>query len=401
LTNGSDTLHVPYFVHVSSVVIKPQSILLVDDTTSRYVPEEPDIHTPPVQHVDVTHYYVDALNAIHRPYTYWDEAKQGSPTVQDMKQASAVIFFTGANLNSVGKDANPNGVNAPIGPIDEQVIDDYLHQGGRIFLTGKGAAMSAAIDVLWTAVDFGAVATSLSVFDTPINDPGNFGGIAPPKPSVAPRLGAGALSRVGPFAGLKPLDLSNKGNGAQTNLAEYNPDLQLLIGVPALKAFSGRVRGVGTLYGRPALVTTSKKLIQRNVAVVDSDEPSLTHSATYTGRSVLFAFGFEGINNNTGYATRAQVLQRVLQWLDDTPSATVSTRQFRAGIHSTLTARLHAASPDRAGAYTWQIGSRTLAETGGPSHFTFPHSGTYRVRVQITDTLGHQAVSPWVRVSVR
>lgn len=397
LTRGTQSLHVPYFVHVSNVVVKPSSILLVDDTTSRFQVTGSAPGVPPVTHLDVTNYYESALTAIGRTYTYWDEAQQGSPTVQDMKQASAVIVYTGANLNAfAGQNANYEELEGPLGPIDVQALDDYLRQGGKVFLTGMGVALS---DPAWTAVVLGAEATNFSLFDTTALDPQLKGGISPPQPSVSPDLGTGAFSAVGAFAGLKPIDFSTKGNGAGDNLAVYNPAIKDMVGVAPLKSVAGNIQGYGRAYGSGAL-QASLKFGYQDVGIVASDEPAFNRSVAYPGRSVLFSFGFEGIDDNTGYSTRAQVMQRVMQWLQDAPTATVTGKKFRAGAKATLRAALHGSS-SKTGAYQWQIGKQTLPATSKASQYVFPHAGRYRIRVLVTDGLGHRALSPWATAVVR
>jgi hypothetical protein len=51
--------------------------------------------------------------------------------------------------------------------------------------------------------------------------------------------------------------------------------------------------------------------------------------------------------------------------------------------------------------YQWQIGGSKLKGTTKPTPYTFRAGGRYKVRVQITDSLGHTTVSPWTTVNVR
>jgi hypothetical protein len=115
---------------------------------------------------------------------------------------------------------------------------------------------------------------------------------------------------------------------------------------------------------------------------------------------VLFTFDFAGINDNTGFATRAQVLKRIFDWFDDTPTATVAAASFSAGRSVQLQARMKAPAGLKAAQYQWQVGSATLKPTTRSTTYTFPHAGKYRVRVQVTDSLGHTAVSAWKTVTV-
>lgn len=398
-TNGATTVHLPYFVHVASLPIRPHSVLLIDDSTSQFVSTDPT--QPPVVHKNVAAYYEQALKAIGKPYTYWNEAKLGPPSLQDLKKSPAVIFFTGANLNGfAAQNSDPESQIPPLSPTDDSVLHSYLDAGGRVFLTGMGAALS---DPYFTAVAFGGYASSASLYDTSVNDKATTGGKSPPRPSAQPVLGSGLLARSGLFAGMKKIDFSTAGDGARDNIAVNNHVLGL-VGVPGLNWIRGSFDPGIHIFGHPALVTTNVNIAQGPVdgnynAVDSSDEPTLTHTASYRGRSVFFSFGFEGINNNTGYATRVQVLHRIFQWFNDQPRARVMTTRAAVSRKVTLHAQLtHTVS--HAVTYQWQVGKTTLRPLAGPVWYRFGNRGTFRVRVAVTDSLGHTAVSPWTSVHV-
>jgi hypothetical protein len=55
------------------------------------------------------------------------------------------------------------------------------------------------------------------------------------------------------------------------------------------------------------------------------EQPSLENPGlAYAGRSVYTTFGLEGVNNDTGFTTRDELLQRALDWGWDNPVASVS-----------------------------------------------------------------------------
>lgn len=398
-TRGNVTIHLPYFVHVASLAIRPHSVLLIDNSTSQFVVTDPT--QPPIAHKDVLPYYEQALKAIHKPYTYWNEANLGPPSLADLKRASAVIYFTGANLNGfAAQNSDPESQIPPLSATDDSVLHDYLDAGGRVFLTGMGAALS---DPYFTAVAFGGYASSPSLYDTSVNDKASHGGKSPPKPSASPVTGKALPARTGLFAGMKKIDISTAGDGAKDNVAVNNTAVGL-VGVPGLNFIRGNFDPGIHIFGHPALITTNTNIAQGPLdgnydAVDSSDEPTFKHQATYRGRSVFFSFGFEGINSNTGYATRTQVLQRIFQWFDDQPRAQVTVNRLPAFSRVRLGARLtHTAF--HGVTFQWQIGKTTLRPTAGPTSYRFGHRGHYRVRVAITDLLGHTAISPWKTVSV-
>jgi len=395
-SNGTQTIHAPYFVHVVDQAVSAGSVLLVDDTASQFQP----LGGAAIRPANVASYYEKALDAIHRPYTYWNEGTLGSPSATEMKRASAVIYFTGNNLNAwASQNSNYEALESPLTGTDVTELDTYLRGGGKVFITGMGAALT---DPYFVAGDLGAEAESLSTFDTNTNDPSGKGGVSPPQPSILPDHGDGAFSRVGPFVGLKPIDISTKGNGAHDNLAVDDKLLcQCTVGVSALHALRGANVPNQTSYGQWALAVP-QRFGPLDVGITNSAEPTFQHpSPGYLGRSVLFSFGWEGVNDNTGYTTRAQLLGRVFQWFSDTPTVHVTHRTYLAGRAVSLGAVVHTANGAHGAVFQWQIGSTKLKPTVGTTTYTFRRPGRYSVRVLVTDSFGHAALSPWTRVTVR
>ncbi len=401
MTQGSESLHIPYFAHVINGPVTPGSVLLVDDTASRFVPTPPA--KPPVRK-DVSSYYINALKAIGEPYTYWDEAKLGSPSYADMKSASAVIFYTGANLGGFGADnQDPEALDGPLSSLDTSAMHQYMDAGGKVFVTGEGVTLS---DGFWSAVVMGTGYANASVYDNNDNDSAHKGGISPTKPSAQPDTRKSVHANPYIFAGMKAIDFSSGGDGAGTNMAVYSKAIESdlgdsMFGVNGLTPFFGNAAPFGNAYGKVALRPTNLALGKgTDVAVVSSDEPSFTHKATYKGRGVLFSFGFEGINDNTGYATRAQVLQRIFQWFVDKPTVSVPAGSYSSGHSVLLKATFHAKGvhPE---SYQWKIGSQTVKGGAKGAHYTFPRAGSYSLRVLVTDTLGHSAVSASRTIQVK
>jgi subtilisin family serine protease len=410
LTHGNESLHVPYFAHVVSQAVATGSVLLVDDSTSRFRPAAPAFQ---VASMNVARWYESALTRSGKAFTYWNEAALGTPSLPDMKRASAVVLFTGNNLNGyTAQNSNGEALDGPLSAADVSAIHSYLDAGGKVFVSGMAAALS---DPYWSAIvmggapsaDFVSGASSdLSLYDNQKNDKSHIGHISPPRPSAVPDTSSQSHINKWIFGNLKPIDFSSQGDGANDNLASYSPAVEQvlgdgLVGVPGLVPVRGGGGFQGQAYGQAALRTTRPALAQAavDVAVVSSDEPSLGHIAKFRGRSVLFSFGFEGINDNTGFATREQVLSRILRWFDDRPLASIIQVPYRSRQNVQLQARLRSSA--QPAEYTWQIGASTIRSAGKPARYWFGRPGSYPVRVQITDTLGHVAVSPWTRLRVR
>ncbi|MGH2447621.1 MAG: S8 family serine peptidase [Chloroflexota bacterium] len=399
-TKGNISLHIPYFVHLISKPVTKGSVLLVDDTTSRFQPPAP---YPPVKHVDVTRYFERSLSDLHHPYTYWNEATLDSPTLADMKAASAVIYYTGANLNDFApENSDPESLFPPMTATDVSALHSYMNQGGHVFVTGMGAAIS---DPYFEAIVLGSSLDSFSVYDTGKNDQQSKGGVGPPRPSAVPDREAQVHENAELFSGMKPIDFSDGGDGAGDDRGQFNQligtsfGLDPLVGVPGMSPERGSFGPYGHAYGQAVLRSTKPQLTTSgiDVGIASSDEPSFKHKTTYKGRSVLFSFGFEAINNNTGFATRDQVMRRIFQWFNDQPRAHVTNPQKVGKNQIRLEAKL---SGPKAATYQWQIGNKVLATSKKPTIHRFPHAGTFSVRVQVTDQLGHVAVSPWAKIKV-
>jgi hypothetical protein len=174
------------------------------------------------------------------------------------------------------------------------------------------------------------------------------------------------------------------------------------VGVTDLNPVDGTDPTFGPVHGQAILRNANLNITDGNgdVGMDNADEPTLSHTPKYKGRSVLFSFDFAGINDNTGYATRAQVLKRIFQWLDDQASAKVSSVHFTARRPARLTAKLKDNVGAQAVQYQWQVGNAKLKATAKPTSYTFPSSGRFKIRVQVTDSLGNTTVSPWTTVSV-
>lgn len=404
LKNGSQTLHVPYFVQISSTAVRDGSVLLVDDTVPRFVPS-PGVAGPKAD--DTTAYYERALTAIGKTYTLWNERTDGSPSLADMKHASAVIYVTGNNREGFShENSNSEAFMGPLTAVDLESLHAYMSSGGHIFISGLTAAIS---DPYFSALVLGTNFSSFSQYDNVASDPQQVGGVRPPTPSAQPDTRSGVPTNRLIFGNMKAIDLGTKGDGAGDNVGVSNtalPDIfggkAKLVGVSAVAPYQEH-DSFGNVSGQAALMTTDRAhgaFDAPDVAVVNSGDPTLKRTSTFPGRSVLFTFDFAGINDNTGYATRAQVMERIFQWFADQPRASVSSHTYRSRQTRPLQGKL-AGQGVHPVKYQWQVGSKTLNATTKPTTYRFPRAGKFRLRVQITDSLGHTAISAWKTVQVK
>jgi len=191
----------------------------------------------------------------------------------------------------------------------------------------------------------------------------------------------------GPLKGLT-LDLSPLGNGSgdQSSIEVSKPmddnDTYLAAHtmIPLVTAKDADVEGGKTAisFGR-------------------SSEPGLKHPQEYRYRSLSMGFGLEGVNSNTGFATRQQVATAAWKWLSDEITFGALSAAPKTG-HDPSHLKLKATPSSSAGAhftqFNWDFGDGSPykpSKTPTVDH-KYHNAGTYTVRVAVTDSLGHTAI---------
>ncbi|MGH2830437.1 MAG: PKD domain-containing protein, partial [Actinomycetota bacterium] len=105
-------------------------------------------------------------------------------------------------------------------------------------------------------------------------------------------------------------------------------------------------------------------------------------------RSVSFGFGLEGVNGAAGTATGAAVLARAAAWLLDEVRVKIvpgADSAFRADAVSTARAPVVR--------YRWDFGDGERITTAAHNVRHLYRPGTYTLRVEALDTLGHTNVA--------
>ena len=142
------------------------------------------------------------------------------------------------------------------------------------------------------------------------------------------------------------------------------------------------------------------------VGVAHRAQPTLEiPSTTYYGRSIYTSFGLEGVNDGLmGYTDRAELMGLFMDWAMDEPAVSImdtsdtytDTNQMTM-FEATLTSNI-AGTTDVS--YRWDFGDGS-PYAGPYSSSIAGHSydvcGTYKVRVEATDSLGN-AVVDWMNV---
>jgi hypothetical protein len=124
---------------------------------------------------------------------------------------------------------------------------------------------------------------------------------------------------------------------------------------------------------------------------LEEPEPAFTYRVTY------LAFGLEGVRSDTSSISRKEFLQRLLFWHVDYPGVDlqgpVVTTEPNQAVQ--LTANAHSNIPTTFVRYRWDFGDGSpYVETQEPTvEHSYAQPGTYPVRVEVTDSWGHRAVS--------
>jgi hypothetical protein len=119
----------------------------------------------------------------------------------------------------------------------------------------------------------------------------------------------------------------------------------------------------------------------------------------YTG------FGLEGVNDDTGYVTRADLVDLLFQWLDD--QVAVAFDQGSYFVQSDfglahLSATMTSSMDGDAAYYRWDYGDGSDIEytAGDNVSHQYQRCGFYTAWVEAMDAFGHKAVGEPVQVEV-
>jgi hypothetical protein len=136
------------------------------------------------------------------------------------------------------------------------------------------------------------------------------------------------------------------------------------------------------------------------IAFGRSSEPSLEEERLeYRYRTASLGFGLEGVNNDTAFSSRSQMARATLNWLLDRTTfgaLAVISQTDKDGEKKKVV--LTASPASNVGAtftqFRWDFGDGSPYETTATRSVThkYQHWGTYPVRIEVTDSLGHRAV---------
>jgi len=135
---------------------------------------------------------------------------------------------------------------------------------------------------------------------------------------------------------------------------------------------------------------------QGTVALSNRDQVTLERpGTTFKGNALYFSFGLEGVNSDTGFNTRADLLATALKWSGDRATAAITAVPNPVDQVSYFTAVMESTFGGAGVTYRWDFGDGTpftpVYKSATAGH-TYAAPGTYTVRVEATNALGTRTI---------
>ncbi len=385
VSGTSHMAHIPYWLRLYEDT--GAEVLLVDLDESGATDDYGSTNLYGVPFGDYTGYYTGTLQAMGVTYDYWDVWNQLSPPRPVLDQYDKVIVYTGdyGGTGFIGLD---------LYLFDSLAGNDfrnYLAAGGKMLVMGQDALGDTVMQTYDLGTVDGLAPSMRGAADMPLAD-GVFQTM-PPQPSAV------GLEDFNPFLQYMTLDLSDAGDGAGNQLGvdevewlnyvdlDTRPLFEVVNVVPAVES------------GYVATRSSYEPTIERVKEPINEPQEPVSWRVAFLG------FGLEGINNDTGYTTREQLLAALFDWLDDEVTVAFDESYYfvpadfgSATFSATMTSTLGA----DAVSYRWDFGDGTgvAFTTDATISHQYLQRGLYWARVEAMDEYGHKAVSAPVLVTV-
>jgi hypothetical protein len=332
-------LHVPVWLRVLPAV--DRDVLLIDDDGSIFGvgPDYRSTYTA----------LLDSLGLSYDVYGF----ETAFPSVVNLHRYRSIVVFTGDNSSF-----NTSGFFLA----DHDAIAEYLDSGGRLWAIGRNWARTEDSGSFSSRLDRGRITSgylglafeSDSVYGT---DPS-------PQPTA---------NGLGPFAGMT-LGL----NQSSIDACTPSPDTDTYNAPHTTKPFFRQIGGTAP--------------VGSAISHGRSSEPSLEEERQeYLYRGVSMGFGLEGLASGT---TAGQRGDRTMDWLLDRITVGLASKSVGHGKRVTLTASATSSVGASITKSRWDFddGSSYVTTTGPTVTHKFRPSGTFDLRIEATDSLGHTSV---------
>jgi len=354
LDNGAGkVLHIPVWLRV--IGTPTVDVLLVDDDGSSADPSFPDYSAV----------YTSLLTSLGVSYEYRDVWNAGFPSVLGLFRYRAVLIFTGNNDSFDTSGFSTTNQNA---------LNEWLDSGGKLWTTGQNFAETSDSNSTYSSPSIGRARLYHGYLGLKYVAGSAFAGAAP-QPTA---------NGKGPMKHLK-IDLSPGADGAGNQSS-----IELTTPMPDNDTYQAADTMIRLFVRIDDDVDGGKQAISFGRA----SEPSLKEERQeYRYRSLSMGFGLEGVNSNTGFATRQQVAAAAWAWLSDTITfgpLTVTPKKGQVVLAATPASSAGAEFTK----FRWDFGDGTAGQgTVEPSaQHQYKQAGDYVVRLEATDELGHTAI---------
>lgn len=328
---------------------------------------------------DYTRYYTQTLESLGVTYDVWDaDARAGEqnslPDANYMAQYKAIIYHTGNNYY-------PNGsftVPTPLTQFDMDALTEIANEGVPIIAFGQDLSGVAQGNSEDASFFYGVTLGARFLQDT-INAEEVFTDTA--------QLLIGVPQS--PYRDMN-FDISDRGDGAgnQGYIDEVtdncgDPDSPTTACPNSIPLLQYGIRGNDVESGYVAIATTESATLERPSAISNN-------------KTMLFGFGLEGVNDNTGFNTREDLLGAALDWVWDEGEATITIQAAMPGRVTLFTADMTSDFGGEGATYRWDFGDGSeftpQYESDTVGHI-YAKPGLYVVRVEATNMFGTTVIA--------
>jgi minor extracellular serine protease Vpr len=361
LTNAATgvQLHLPVWLRVIPTTSTADVLLIDDDGSASGFP-------------DYASTYVSMLTALGITYAYDDIWNDGLPSLYDLFGYKTVLVFTGNN-----DSFDTSGFTTA----NQDTLAEWLDSGGRLWTTGQNFAEESDSNTSYSSPSIGRSRLYHGYLGLKYIAGSTFAGAAP-KPTA---------TGLGPMAGMT-LDLSpgadGAGNQSSIEASSPMPDNDTYEAADTMTPLFRQIGGTAAAGS--------------SISFGRSSEPSLEEERVqYRYRSLSMGFGLEGLNSTTGFATRDQVGAKAWAWLVDRISfgpVNLATQDPKKAAKGSKKITLSTSAISSSGAaivgYRWDFGdgSHYVSTAAASVNHKYKKWGTYQVRVEATDALGHVSI---------
>lgn len=367
LTGGSYEAHFSVWARVSPEPSADVFIIDNDGSTSLGLP-------------DYLEYYTEALDELGLTYEVWDaDAQFGQantlPHAAVLSSYPIIIYFTGDNFYPDGTFT----VSTALTELDMNRLTEYANGGGILIAMGQdmSSVLNSASPVggsfLYRFI-FGAVwlQDSLTNEEPPL------------LPITSHETAPPAFHEIN-------LDVGFDGDGAGNQL--YIDEIQN-------RPFTDPDAPEALIFYKPLLRYPGPHNIDQGVvAISHRDQLSLeAPGITYFGKSIYTTFGLEGVNNEEGFTSRAELIDYFLTWAMEMPQASITDTTPPNASQLTMFEVDFASNIDGAEAagYRWDFGDGTPFTNFYPNNVvshTYEQCGPHSVRVEVMSNWGNHTVA--------